>query len=145
MPHVDKLAVHTISARSRFAAEKQSTFVSAKLLHQLADVIWTVRNRTPVTDLSSTFALRNRNQNCRLMNVQFYEHAMLHTVSPPFVKLGTGPSGAPLKCRIPQERPPSQSIYRAIMGSEIHKTPPVMQGSSQTVGSSNQRTRRCSA
>ena len=52
MPHFDKLAIQAVSAWSCFVAEKQSTSAGAKLLHQLADVIRTVRNRTTVTDLS---------------------------------------------------------------------------------------------
>jgi len=38
-------------------------------------------------------------------------------VSPPFLRLGTGPSGATLERRMPRERPPNQSAHTAIMGS----------------------------
>ena len=89
-----------------------------KLLHKLADMIRTVRNRAPVTDLSSALALRNGDRNRRLVDIQSDEHAMLHTVSPPFLRLGSGPSGATLERRMPRERPPNQSAHSAIMGSK---------------------------
>ena len=38
-------------------------------------------------------------------------------VSPPFLRLGTGPSGATLEQRMPRERLPNQSAHTAIMGS----------------------------
>ncbi len=39
-------------------------------------------------------------------------------VSPPFLRLGAGPSGATLERRMPRERPPNQSAHTAIMGSK---------------------------
>ena len=109
MPHLDKLAMQAVAAWSGFIAEMQTPSAGAKLLHQLADMIRAVRNRAPVTDLSATLALCNRDRNRRLMDIQPDEHAILHMVSPPFLRLGTGPSGATLEQRMPRERPPNQS------------------------------------
>jgi len=55
----------------------------------------------------------------RLMDIQPDESAILHLVSPPFLRLGTGQSGATLERRMPRERPPNQSAHTAIIGSKL--------------------------
>jgi len=39
-------------------------------------------------------------------------------VSPPFLRLGARQPGATLERRMPRERPPTQSVHTAIMGSK---------------------------
>ena len=119
MPQLDKLAIQPIPAWACLAARMQTTSAGAKLLHQLADMIRTVRNRAPVTDLSPTVALRNRDRNRRLMDIQSDEHAMPRRIASPFLRLGTDPSGATLRCRVPRQRPPSQSPQGAGCVSEV--------------------------
>jgi len=45
-------------------------------------MIQTVRNHAPVTDLSHTFTLRNRDRNCRLMDIQSDECVIEDTLIP---------------------------------------------------------------
>lgn len=116
VPHLDKLAVQAITARPHFIVEMQSTSACGQFLNQLSNMIRPVRNRAPVADLAAALSARNRNRYRRFMDIQPDERATLHMVSPPFLRLGTGPSGATLECRMPWERPPSQSAQDAIMG-----------------------------
>src|SRR5690554_4282877 len=81
-------------------------------------MICPMRHLAPVANLAAALTARNRNRYRRLMDIQPDERAILHMVSPPFVRLGTGPSGATLECRMPRERPPNQSAQAAIMGSK---------------------------
>ena len=67
--------------------------------------------------LQSRFASRNRHQERRLVDIQLNGGAILHVVSPPFLRLGARQPGASLERRMPQERPPTQSAYDAIMGA----------------------------
>jgi len=62
--------------------------------------------------------LRDRDGDCRLVDIKPDECAILHVVSPPFLRLGASLSGATLERRMPRERPPNQSAHTAIMGSK---------------------------
>lgn len=66
---------------------------------------------------SATFT-RKGNGNGRLMDVQPDKYAILHVVSPPFLRLGTSQPGATLERRMSRERPLTRSAYLAIMGSK---------------------------
>ena len=67
---------------------------------------------------ATTLFLRSRNGDRRLVDSQPDEHAILHMVSPPFLRLGTSQSGATLEWRMPWERPLTQSAHCPIMGSK---------------------------
>ena len=69
-------------------------------------------------DLATSLTLRQSNRNCRLVDIQPDEDAILHLVSPPFLRLGTSQPGATLERRMPRERPPTQLAYHPIMGSK---------------------------
>ena len=118
MAQLKKLAIQPIPAWAGLVAEMRRASAGTKLLHKLADRIRTVQNRAPVTVLSSALALRNSDRNRRLVEIQSGDHAMLHMVSPPFLRIGTGPSGANLERRMPRERPPNQSAHSANLGSK---------------------------
>ncbi len=90
---------------------------SCQILYQFADVIGTMWHRPPVADFAATFAFCHRHRNRRLMDIQPYERAILHLVSPPFLRLGASQPGATLERRMPWERPLNQSAHSAIMGS----------------------------
>lgn len=72
--------------------------------------------------LAPTLTPRDRDGYRCLMEIQPDEYAILHLVSPPFLRLGTSQSGAILERRMPRERSPTQSIYMAIMGSKAEAT-----------------------
>lgn len=75
--------------------------------------------RSKVADLAASLALRNRYRNRRLVDILPDERAFLHVVSPPFLRLGTRQPGATLERRMPRERPPTQSVHSAIMGTRL--------------------------
>jgi hypothetical protein len=118
MPHLDKLSVEAITAGFRFIAKMEPCPASRQLLNQFADMIRTMRYRAPVADLAAALVMSNRDRNRRLMDIKPDERVILHAVSPPSLRLGTGQSGATLQRRMPRERPPSQSDLTAIMGSK---------------------------
>lgn len=118
MPHLENLAMKAIAARTRLIAEMQPCPACRQPLRQLAHMIGAVRHRSPVADLPTTFALRDRHRNRRLVDIQPDERAILHLVSPPFLRLGARQPGAILERRMPRERPPTQSVHTAIMGSK---------------------------
>jgi hypothetical protein len=118
VPHLDQLAVKTIATGTRFIAEMQPPSVGGQLLSQFTDVIGTMRHRPPVADFAAAFALCNRDRNRGLVNIKPNERAILHVVSPPFLRLGASQSDATLERRMPRERPPDQSADTAIMGSK---------------------------
>lgn len=89
-----------------------------QLLDQFADVIRLVRHRPQVANLAAPLTLCNRDRNRRLVDIQSDEHAILHLVSPPFLRLGAGQSGATLERKMPREMPQAQSTHSAIMGSK---------------------------
>ena len=86
--------------------------------HQFARLIRTVRHRSEVADFTAPFALRNLHRNRRLVDIQPDERAILHLVSSPFLRLGARKPGATLERRMPRERPQTQSVHTAIMGSK---------------------------
>jgi hypothetical protein len=71
----------------------------------------------PMADLTATLTLCDCDRNRRLVNIQPNERAIVHLVSPPFLRLGTGQPDATLERRMPRERPPTQSAHTAILGS----------------------------
>ncbi|MFN4129015.1 MAG: hypothetical protein ACK4GC_04260 [Paracoccaceae bacterium] len=115
MPHLDALAMQAIAARPCFIEKVQSRSASRQLLYQLADVIGTIGNRSPVADLAAT--------NRRLVDIKPDERAILHVVSPLFLRLGTRQPGAILERKMPREGPPTQSAHTAIMGSKLLANP----------------------
>jgi hypothetical protein len=117
VPHLDKLAMQAVAAGTRFIAEMQLRSASGQLLHQLADMIGPVRHRPQVADLTTALALRTCDRDRRLVDIQPDERAILHSVSPPFLRLGTRQSGETLERRVPRERSQTQSAHTAIMGS----------------------------
>ena len=82
MPHLDQLAVKTIATGTRFIAEMQPSPAGRQLLGQLANVIGTMRHRSPMADLAASFALCNRDRDRRLVNIKPDERAILHLVLP---------------------------------------------------------------
>lgn len=117
MPQLDQLAVKTIAAGTRIIAEMQPLPAGSRLLSQFADVIRTMRHRSPVVDLATPLAVRNRDRDRRLVDIKPDEHTILHVVSPPFLRLGASQSDATLERRMPRERPQTQLAHTAIMGS----------------------------
>lgn len=101
-----------------------------QLLNQFADMVRTMWHRPPVADLATLLALRNRDRDSRLVDIKPDEHAILHVVSPPFLRLGASQSDATLERRMPRERPQTQSAHTAIMGSRdgrLATCPPVVE------------------
>ena len=117
VPEVGQLAMQAIAAGPGFIAEVQSAPVGAQLLGQLADMVGAVGERAPVADLTAPFSPCNGHRNRRLVDIQPDEHAILHLVSPPFLRLGASQSGATLERRMPREGPPTQSANSPIMRS----------------------------
>jgi hypothetical protein len=113
-----------IAAWPCFIAEMQPPSVRRQSFDQLPDMIRAVRNRAPVANFTPAFAVRYRDRNRCLMNIQPDEHAILHVVSPPFLRLGTSQSGATLERRMPRERPQTQSPHFAIIGSRACRSRP---------------------
>jgi hypothetical protein len=115
--HLGELPVQAIAARPCLITRTQPAAFNCQLLHQLADVIRAVRNYPQMADLAATFALRDRHRYRRLVDIQPDERAILHVVSPPFLRLCARQPGATLERGIPWERPPTQSVQSPIMGS----------------------------
>lgn len=78
-----------------------------QFLDKLPKMVGAMRDCAEVTDLAASNAFGNRNRNRRLVDIQSDERAILHLVSPPLLRLGTGSSGATLAFRMPWERPPT--------------------------------------
>lgn len=68
-----------------------------------------------------------------LVDIKSDECAILHVVSPPFLRLGASLSGATLERRMPRERPPNQSAHTAIMGSKPDTPKPMPHGNASKV------------
>jgi hypothetical protein len=73
----------------------QPRSASRQLLNQPADMIGPVRHRSKVAHLTTALALRNGDRDRRLVDIQPDEGAILHPVSPPFLRPGTRQPGAP--------------------------------------------------
>lgn len=105
--------------RSSLIAEMQLRPACRQFLNQFAHLIGPVWHRSQVADFTAPLALRNRHRNRRLADIQPDERAILHVVSPPFLRLGARQPGATLERRMPRERPLTQSAHNAIMGSKL--------------------------
>lgn len=70
-------------------------------------MIGAVQNHPPVTDPAAARALRNRDRDRRPVHIRPDERAGLHVRSVPFLRPGTGRSGAPPneECRGKGHRP----------------------------------------
>jgi hypothetical protein len=128
VPHLDRLAMQAVAAGTRFIAEMQPRSASCEPLHQLADVIGTMRHRPQMADLTTALALRDCDRDRRLVDIQPDERAILHAVSDAFLRPGTSQSGATLEPRMPRERLKTQSARTAIMGSRPVATPEPLPG-----------------
>lgn len=118
MRQADQLAVQTIAAWTSLIAKIQTRSVNTQFLDQLADVVRTIWDRSPMAHFASALTLSAGDGNRGLADIKSDECAILHVVSPPFLRLGASLSGATLERRMPRERPPNQSAHTAIMGSK---------------------------
>ena len=91
---LDKLSIQAVAAWPGCAAEMKPPPVPRQSFDQLANMIGAVRERAPGANLAPTLALRHRNRCRRLVDSQPDEQAILHAVSPPFLRLGASQSDA---------------------------------------------------
>ena len=87
-------------------------------LDHLLNLVGAVGYHAPAEHFSSPLPVGYRHLDRCFIDIQPDKHATLHSVSPPFLRLGTGQPGATLERRMPQERPLTQSA-QANMGSRI--------------------------
>lgn len=101
MPEFGELPVKAIAAGAGFIAEVQQAPVGAQLLGKLADMIGAVGDRAPVAHFAASFSMRDCHRDCRPVDIQPDKYGILQLVFPPFMRLGTSPSGATLEgeCR----------------------------------------------
>lgn len=109
--------MQAIATGAGFVAEVKIAAAGSQLLDKLSNMVGAVRDGAEVADLAASNALGNRHRNRCLVDIQPDERAILRLLSPPFLRLATGSSGATLACRMPWERPPTSSPCNAIMGS----------------------------
>ncbi|OJF92803.1 hypothetical protein AX760_22215 [Pararhizobium antarcticum] len=75
----------------------KQTPIVPELVGKLADMIGSVRDCAPMPHFADPVAWRNRQRNCRLVDIQPDKHDILHLVSAPFVRLGASQSGETLE------------------------------------------------
>ena len=103
VPEAGELPMNAIAARTveRFSrstiAKVQQTPVGTQPPGKLADMIGAVGNGAPVAHFAAASSTRNGHRDRRFVDIQPDKQAILHLVSPPFLRLGASPSGAILE------------------------------------------------